>query len=221
MKKVDLHIHSTGSDGKFTPTQIVSMAKVKGLSYISITDHNSVKGLKEGIREGEKIGVKVIPGIELSTRYKGKQVHLLGYFRGKGYEDKLFLEGLELIRKKNLGKLKSLFKGKLNIPKGKKRLDVQSGVKFLRMFGAVVFVAHPGKIKKEDLIEILKFKIHGIEAVHPRHSIEDIEWFKKLAREKKIKYSAGSDFHRINERKGHHGVIGEIFREVSEIKEIL
>ncbi|MGL4848669.1 MAG: PHP domain-containing protein [Clostridium sp.] len=221
MKKIDLHIHSTGSDGKFTPTQIVSMAKVKGLSYISITDHNSIDGLKEGIEEGEKIGIRVIPGIELSTRYKGKQVHLLGYFKGRGYEDKKFLEALEMIKKKKLGRFNSLFKGKIKIQKNKKRLDVENGIKFLRMFGAVVFIAHPGKIKKEALIEILKFKVNGIEAIHPRHTKEDVKYFKGLAKEKKIKYSAGSDFHRLDENKGKHGVIGDIYREVDELKDIL
>ncbi|MGL4873751.1 MAG: PHP domain-containing protein [Clostridium sp.] len=221
MKKVDLHIHSTGSDGKFTPTQIVSMAKLKGLSYISITDHNSINGLKEGIKEGERVGIRVIPGIELSTRYKGKQVHLLGYFKGKGYEDKKFIEALELIKRKRLDKLKHLFNGKIKVQKGKKRLDVEEGIKFLRMFGAVVFIAHPGKINKENLINILKLKIHGIEAIHPRHSKEEIKFFKSLAKENKIKYSAGSDFHRLDQGKGKHAVIGEFYREVDELKEIL
>jgi predicted metal-dependent phosphoesterase TrpH len=76
----DLHLHTTASDGTLTPSEIVILAGQKGLKTIAITDHDTTDGLKEAIQTGEKIGLTVIPGIELSTKYKGKSVDILGYF---------------------------------------------------------------------------------------------------------------------------------------------
>lgn len=79
--KGDFHIHTIISDGYYTPTEVVIMAKEAGLDIIAITDHNTIDGIEEALEAGEKTGVKVIPGIELSTRYKGRKVHVLGYFK--------------------------------------------------------------------------------------------------------------------------------------------
>ncbi|WP_446899581.1 PHP domain-containing protein [Clostridium sp. LBM24168] len=79
-KKGDFHLHSSESDGKFSPKDLVSLAKIHNLDIISVTDHDTISGLKESISQSVSIGIKVIPGIELSTLYKGKSVHVLGYF---------------------------------------------------------------------------------------------------------------------------------------------
>ena len=70
MFKCDLHIHSICSDGRFTPSDIVKMAKEKNLDYVSLTDHDTLTGIKEALSEAEALNVKLIPGIELSTEYK-------------------------------------------------------------------------------------------------------------------------------------------------------
>ena len=75
----DLHTHSVFSDGSFTPAQIVAEAKRKGLA-VALTDHNTVSGLPEFLTEAEKLGVTAVPGIEFSTVYQGKELHLLGLF---------------------------------------------------------------------------------------------------------------------------------------------
>ena len=64
---IDLHIHTTFSDGALSPTEVVSYASKVGLSAISITDHDCVDGISEAIEAGKKYGVEVIPGIELSA----------------------------------------------------------------------------------------------------------------------------------------------------------
>ena len=81
MIKADLHIHSTMSDGSCSIEEVIQLAKEKGLTHIAITNHDTVKGLKEAIELGKKYGVEVIPGVEISAYdYKrNRKVHLLGY----------------------------------------------------------------------------------------------------------------------------------------------
>ena len=80
MKIVDLHAHTTASDGSYTPTELVRYAKKKGLSAIAITDHDTVAGVEEASIEGRKLGIRVIPGAELSTRMDDCDVHMTSLF---------------------------------------------------------------------------------------------------------------------------------------------
>lgn len=77
----DLHIHTDISDGSLTTEEVIKLAKKNGLTHIAITNHDTVKGLKEAIKIGKEEGIYVIPGIEISAYdYKRKRkVHLLGY----------------------------------------------------------------------------------------------------------------------------------------------
>lgn len=91
---VDLHIHTIYSDGILTPQEIIQQASQIGLEAVAITDHDSVDGLEDATEEGRKLGVDVIPGIEL-TAYDEKdfEFHILGYFINYQSEDlKKFLE---------------------------------------------------------------------------------------------------------------------------------
>ncbi|NLZ52996.1 MAG: PHP domain-containing protein, partial [Thermoanaerobacteraceae bacterium] len=79
--KVDLHVHTTYSDGLLTPEQVVKKAFTLNLQAIAITDHDTVDGILPAIIESKKyVGFEVIPGIELSTHFKGQEVHILGYY---------------------------------------------------------------------------------------------------------------------------------------------
>ena len=80
MKIVDLHAHTTASDGSYTPTELVRYAKEKGLSAIAITDHDTIAGVEEASIEGRKLGIRVIPGAELSTRMDDCDVHMTSLF---------------------------------------------------------------------------------------------------------------------------------------------
>ena len=79
MKRIDLHVHTTASDSTASPAEAVRLAKEAGLSAIAITDHDTVSGYAEAAEAGEKYGVEVVPGIEISTKY-GRAVHILGYY---------------------------------------------------------------------------------------------------------------------------------------------
>lgn len=74
----DLHTHSTASDGQYTPAQLVGMAKERGLEVLALTDHDTMDGLEEAIRAGKRLGVRVIPGVELSAK-EYPTFHILGY----------------------------------------------------------------------------------------------------------------------------------------------
>lgn len=76
-KYIDLHTHSTCSDGTFTPEEVVKEAKKAGLSAIALTDHDTVDGLSEAIEAGKKYGIEVITGIEFSVA-ADTEMHLLG-----------------------------------------------------------------------------------------------------------------------------------------------
>lgn len=78
---IDLHIHSNASsDGEFSARELVEMALVAGLETISITDHDSVENVEAGMMWGQRYKLEVIPGCELFSQYKGKFLHILGYY---------------------------------------------------------------------------------------------------------------------------------------------
>ena len=80
MDRVDLHVHTTASDGTMSPRDVASLATMLGLKAIAITDHDTMRGIAEAGEAGELLGLTIIPGIEISSDYKGKDVHVLGYF---------------------------------------------------------------------------------------------------------------------------------------------
>ena len=81
---MDLHIHSTCSDGSLTPREIVELARAKGLRAIAIADHDTVKGVAEVVAAGGESGIEVVPAVELSIKNEREkdfvELHLLGYF---------------------------------------------------------------------------------------------------------------------------------------------
>lgn len=77
---VDLHTHSTASDGSLSPTEVVRLAKARGLTAIALTDHDTIEGLAEAVAAGQELGVEVIPGVEISARHPHGSMHILGYF---------------------------------------------------------------------------------------------------------------------------------------------
>lgn len=80
MKTIDLHVHSCYSDGSLTPSELVSLACSYGLSAFALTDHDTTDGIDEAIRTSKNTGLEVVPGIEFSTRYMHRDIHVLGYY---------------------------------------------------------------------------------------------------------------------------------------------
>jgi len=79
-RKIDLHMHTSHSDGQHTPEELIIKVKDAGLSVISITDHDTVYGIEEATNFGKEFGIEVIPGLEISSDIRDREVHLLAYF---------------------------------------------------------------------------------------------------------------------------------------------
>jgi predicted metal-dependent phosphoesterase TrpH len=96
---IDLHAHTTASDGSYTPRELVQHAKKIGLKAVAITDHDTFGGHAEAIAEGAELGVEIVPGIELSVKdERGDKSHLLGYYVARGGELEQQLEFLQAER---------------------------------------------------------------------------------------------------------------------------
>lgn len=80
-KKGDFHLHTTASDGKLSPRELVRLAKEENVDIMAVTDHDTIAGIDEAVDEGKRKGIKVIPGIELSTLFENRSIHVLGYFK--------------------------------------------------------------------------------------------------------------------------------------------
>lgn len=108
---IDLHVHSTFSDGSMSPTELVQYAHRLKLSAIAITDHDTTEGIAEGINSGNLLGVEVVSGLELSVKHEDLAVHLLGYlFRPT---DEALLHALERLQTGRLERNKMIL-GNLN-----------------------------------------------------------------------------------------------------------
>ena len=77
---IDLHVHSTASDGSLTPRELVYHAAENQLSAIALTDHDTVSGLPEAMAASHHAGIELIPGVEMSCVWQGTEIHILGYF---------------------------------------------------------------------------------------------------------------------------------------------
>ena len=255
--KADLHMHTTFSDGKKTYQEVMDLAKKNDVDIISITDHDSIRDVEKLKKYAKKIGIKYIPGIELSTIYQGKSVHVLGYFTDESYLNEELLAYTKKIkhdREERARKITSLLKihfdieisyedvkneaygiiarphiAKAIIRKYPKythdqifdtmigddckaylpsvELPLDDGLAFLERFSCLKVLAHPVLLKKYIKDDVLRRSYDGIEAIYYRNREEDTIHYKKMAKEKGIFYTAGSDYHGIaNDSK--HGEIG-------------
>ncbi|MCD6579669.1 PHP domain-containing protein [bacterium] len=112
--KIDLHLHTTYSDGILTPQNLVKFAKLSGHSVIAVTDHDTVLGIPSAIKEGADIDITVIPGVEISSYLGEKEYHILGYFFDHEDEElKTLFHKMNIKRKERiigmLEKLKSYY----------------------------------------------------------------------------------------------------------------
>src|SRR5690554_181818 len=94
---IDLHIHSTISDGRDTPEQVVTKAASQGITALSLTDHDSVAGLAQASAVASDLSLTFLPGIEITTDYEETEVHLLGYC--VDYTSKQLIKGCDEIHR--------------------------------------------------------------------------------------------------------------------------
>ena len=184
MGNIDLHLHTTASDGVMTPSEIVNYAKNKGLQAIAITDHDTVEGLKEGLLEGERIGLEVIPGIEISAEHSPGSMHLLGFLIDVNHP--ILKERLEYLQRaraeRNPRMAEKLNKLGINIT-----------------FDEVLKVSGGGQVGRPHFAQVL------IEKGYVRSFQEAFDRFLKKgapAYVEKMRFSAEESIHFINEANG-------------------
>ena len=259
MIKFDLHMHSTFSDGNLTPRELVNLVKKENLDYFALTDHDSISGIEEAIYYSNKLGIKCIPGIELSTEHNGESIHILGFFKDENYKNPKLIKILDDLKENRLNRAKKIienldlfFNIKLDLNKLLKnskeiitrphiakeiiasgypydfneifdkfigfdskayvpltRISTKEGIKILKDFGALVFLAHPVLLKKSKVEDLLVYDFDGIEALYSQNTNEDTNKFITLAKENKLYITCGSDYHGIENDK-RHGTIGSV-----------
>lgn len=107
MSKVDLHVHSTASDGKLSPEQVVLMSVDKGMDVIALTDHDTIDGIPPALEAAKSFpSLTVIPGVEINTDVGEGEAHVLGYFID--YRHPELLENLSSLRDSRIGRAKRM-----------------------------------------------------------------------------------------------------------------
>ena len=96
MSRIDLHLHTTHSDGSFSTRDVMAFAKQAGVTALAITDHDIVEGIAEATAIGAELGIEVVPGVEISSRLGESELHILGYFLN--WTDPLLAQRLSTLR---------------------------------------------------------------------------------------------------------------------------
>lgn len=204
---INLHIHSVHSDGTYTCKDLINIIIENGIELVSLTDHDTMKGVPEFIPLCESNSIKCIPGVEISSRIENlfnfldeKDVfsfHVLGYFPTTFNYD--YIEKVNVLKE--------------TIP------NIFKSIKFIHELGGVAILAHPfygikqsfdliiqkytySKVKiSNDIVEkIIKkcmdYPIDGIEAYYEDNTDEDTKYLVEIAKSYNLKTSVGTDFHK-------------------------
>ena len=244
---IDLHLHTTASDGDYSPRDVVIHASQAGLRTIAITDHDTVAGVAEAQLAGAERGVEVIAGIEITAVHEERDVHVLGYFVDPACEKLLaFLVRQRLDRiarvREMAGRLVALgmpidadaLLAPFALHPGRSvgrpavaRALVDAGhvatmsdafdrwigagcpafvarrggnpsevASVIHASGGLASLAHPGLIRRDDLIpELVPAGLDALEVYHSDHSPEDVARYRAMARRHSLAMTGGSDFH--------------------------
>jgi predicted metal-dependent phosphoesterase TrpH len=106
VSRVDLHLHTTVSDGALRPEELVRAASIAGIQVMAVTDHDSVDGIRDAERAASDLSIQVIPGIEVSAGLDGDDVHVLGYFLDP--DDRVLREALSRLQEGRVAQARSM-----------------------------------------------------------------------------------------------------------------
>jgi 3',5'-nucleoside bisphosphate phosphatase len=187
MKTIDLHTHTTVSDGTFTPIELIDYAVKKHLSAVAITDHDTMDGIQEAINyiRKNKLPLELIPGMEVSSSAPAYPygLHILAYYIGK--DDSELAEIINSVHEE--------------FQQGS--VSPQNAIKMITKHGGIPVLAHPKEyclsmVKLDSLIsELASIGLKGVECIYPTHSHEEIKQLKEIASRYDILFTGGTDFH--------------------------
>jgi 3',5'-nucleoside bisphosphate phosphatase len=244
---IDLHLHTTASDGLLEPSQLVARAAAAGLTVISVTDHDTTAGYDEARDAAAQLNVTLVPGIEITSVDDARDVHILGYFidphaprladflvqqrsdrlrrvvqiaeklRGLGYPidvdpllraakrsggrsigrpqiaDALILGGYARDRDDAFDRL--LGDGRpAFVPRTAE--SPEGVVAVVREAGGIASLAHPGLLRRDDLIPPLaRAGLTALEVCHSDHDAATERYYREMAARHGLLMSGGSDYH--------------------------
>jgi predicted metal-dependent phosphoesterase TrpH len=168
---IDLHSHTTASDGTFTPRELVSLATEIGLAALAITDHDTFAGYEQAVPFAREAQLDLIRGIELISKSSHPHVHLLAYFPSHASSDPL---------------------------RGTTPEDL---IRSIRAAGGIPVVAHPGRLslprdlERQLLITLKHAGLLGLEVYHSEHPAHLQAYYLAIAQELDLLPTGGSDFH--------------------------
>lgn len=214
MKNIDLHTHTTFSDGSFSPQKIVDLAIKQKIRAFAITDHNSILGVEKAIKYARGKNIEVIPGIEIECSENSiniKKIHIIGLFidytnqnlisfslkyRNPRFSCLLRIIKIFLRRRffgNLLAKLKITFIKKPKI-KNNLQITLNQAISIIKSAGGIAFLAHPGMIDerrlKDLLIKFISYGGDGIETDYPYYKVFRIDKLKSDNYNKKMKIIA-------------------------------
>jgi predicted metal-dependent phosphoesterase TrpH len=202
--RVDLHAHSSLSDGAFTPEALADRMHASGVAIASLTDHDRLDGLTAFQERLERHGVGFIPGVEISARHLGREVHLLGFGFRPG--DPALTGALHALRQSRRPALQNLQQSAqqgaryLDWETGDKEGDLpaQTAIDLLHGAGGKAFLAHP-RVLGSDLDglcrELKAIGLDGLEAYYGPYSTDERESLAQLADRHGLLVSGGTDWH--------------------------
>lgn len=244
---IDLHLHTTASDGRSTPADLVREAAAAGLTTIAVTDHDTTAAIADVAAAAQGAGLDVVPGIEITAVDRGRDVHILAYFlRADSIELDAFLQRQRADRRRRLFEMIDAL-DRAGAPVDRAGLDarlagerhrslgrpllaqalVQAGyvatiaeafdrylgegrpayvarqgaspcevVRLVTHAGGLASLAHPGKLRRDEIIpDLVDAGLPAIEVHHPDHDDVDVGRYRQLAAAYGLLVTGGSDYH--------------------------
>lgn len=264
----DLHLHSYYSDGNLSPEALVERARRAGLSAVSITDHDTVKGQRESFSAGRALGVEILSGIEFSVMERGHQIHILAYCfdaddprleervrrlellrreRARLIVERLIACGIrisfdEILAEADRGAIGRPHIARVLLRHGivttiqeafdryigyrrpayvpKSVLTIEEVMRLITAAGGVAVWAHPGAmIRKSSIVDTLcRSGIRGIEVWHPNHHEDLVREIERVARQRGLIRTGGSDYHFEEAMKADIGAFPVPYESVTALR---
>lgn len=258
---IDLHSHTTASDGRSTPRELVDRAIAVGITILAVTDHDTMAGLTEASAAAAAVGLDLVPGIEITSVCQGRDAHVLGYFLDPGFSSLQTLVAEQrrrrIERAREIGAALARLGAPIDVDALLASADGRSGraiarpqiaqcliaaghvssvaeaferylgescpayvphtgatpaqvVELIVDGGGFASLAHPGTLKKDDVIPgLVEAGLGAIEAYHSSHDQAATVHYMEMARRLGIVVTGGSDYHGEGVRRAEFfGVVG-------------
>lgn len=195
--RVDLHCHSQASDASLAAEEVADRLAAANVAVAALTDHDTIDGIEEFRRRLARYGIGFVTGVEITTAYRGRELHLLAYGFDPAHKD--LREALRAIRRGQAGGAASLSEaGPNSLPRG--RIDVVEAIALVHRARGKAVLAHPcavarGAELREVLVELKSIGLDGIEALYGPYPEGTRTELLTLADELGLLVSAGSDWH--------------------------